>query len=49
MLLEKYILEHDEINYEYRLVQFISIVSEMLKEGYDFELRNMPKVKAKLL
>lgn len=46
-VIEKYIQEQ-EINYEYRLTQFTWIISNMLKEGYDFELRNLTEVKAKL-
>lgn len=46
-VIEKYILEQ-EIIYEFRLTQFTFIISRMLREGYDFELRNLTEVKSKL-
>jgi len=46
-VIANYIHEQD-INYAFQLQHFIYIVSCMLKDGYDFELRNMPEVKSKL-
>jgi hypothetical protein len=46
-VIANYIHEHD-ISYSFQLSHFIYIISCMLKEGYDFELRNMPEVKSKL-
>ena len=46
-VIANYIAEH-ELEYDFRLTHFIYIISCMLKEGYDFELRNMPEVKSKL-
>lgn len=46
-VIANYINDND-LEYDYTLTKFCFIIQRMLKENYDFELRNMPEVKAKL-